>query len=182
MSPMKQRQRRPVFDSVKSSAGIGSILSYKTALSVALSPAYWITAPSGSQAATPSSEGPSTHLRKAIAASSRNKLTTIKKPSEYETLLETKGLILPQHLELNWSSRGQHVQFLDTDDIPLEKIAHIDSSNSAAVDKVRCRRILLARKVMRCTRRWTIKNALIEVEHLNRLRHAHIVQLVGSYV
>lgn len=107
---------------------------------------------------------------------------TIKRPSEYETLLEIKGLILPQHLELNWSGRGQHVQFLDTDDIPLEKIAHIDSSNSAAVDKVRCRRILLARKVMRCTRRWTIKDALIEVEHLNRLRHAHIVQLVGSYV
>lgn len=35
---------------------------------------------------------------------------------------------------------------------------------------------------MRTNRDWTLEHAINEVEHLNRLRHAHIVQLVGSYL
>ncbi|KAF2792534.1 kinase-like protein [Melanomma pulvis-pyrius CBS 109.77] len=35
---------------------------------------------------------------------------------------------------------------------------------------------------MRCTRNWKVSDALQEVEHLHRLRHFHIVQLVGSYL
>ena len=35
---------------------------------------------------------------------------------------------------------------------------------------------------MRCTRNWKAADALREVEHLHKLRHFHIVQLVGSYL
>lgn len=35
---------------------------------------------------------------------------------------------------------------------------------------------------MICGRRMTLEEALVEVEHLQKLRHPHIVQLVGSYL
>jgi serine/threonine protein kinase len=44
-----------------------------------------------------------------------------------------------------------------------------------------CRRIRLARKTIRCTRRLSHKDAITEVEHLQRLQHAHIVRVVGTY-
>jgi serine/threonine protein kinase len=50
------------------------------------------------------------------------------------------------------------------------------------VDKVQCKRIILARKMMRCNRNWKARDALREVEHLHKLQHFHIVQLVGSYL
>lgn len=35
---------------------------------------------------------------------------------------------------------------------------------------------------MICGRRWPLEEALVEVEHLQKLRHPHIIQLVGSYL
>lgn len=35
---------------------------------------------------------------------------------------------------------------------------------------------------MKCTRNWVPADALSEVQHLQNLRHAHIVQLVGTYL
>lgn len=66
--------------------------------------------------------------------------------------------------------------------VPLEHVKYIGVSFLARVDKVRCRRILLARKSMVTTTDWTLKDAMNEVEHLHRLRRSHIVQLVGSYL
>lgn len=66
--------------------------------------------------------------------------------------------------------------------MPFEVIGPIGASLTAQIDKIRCRRILLARKTMVCGRRMTVEEALIEVEHLQKLRHPHIVQLVGSYL
>jgi serine/threonine protein kinase len=39
----------------------------------------------------------------------------------------------------------------------------------------------LARKVIKCGPRLKLEDAINEVEHLQRLRHSHIIQLVGSY-
>jgi serine/threonine protein kinase len=47
---------------------------------------------------------------------------------------------------------------------------------------VRCRRIRLARKSMRYRRGTKLEDLVEEVAHLHRLRHAHIIQLVGSYL
>lgn len=66
--------------------------------------------------------------------------------------------------------------------MPFEVIGPIGASLTAQIDKIRCRRILLARKTIVCGRRLTLEEALIEVEHLQKLRHPHIVQLVGTYL
>jgi serine/threonine protein kinase len=102
--------------------------------------------------------------------------------SAYLKALQDKNLILGSEIELNWSGKGQHVEFPAGVTVPLEHIDNLGSSASAIVDRVRCKRILVARKMMRCPRKWAQVDALNEVEHLQWLRHAHIVQLVGTYV
>jgi serine/threonine protein kinase len=102
--------------------------------------------------------------------------------NEYHTNLRQQNIIQPFDKELNWSGKGQHVMFLPKGTVPLVPLASLGASMTAKVDKVLCRRIALARKVMRCSRQWTIADALREVYHLQNLRHAHIVQLVGSYL
>jgi hypothetical protein len=87
--------------------------------------------------------------------------------------------------ELNWSGKsngGQHVKFERGEEVPLQGLGPIGVSLTAVVDKVRCRRILLARKTMICCRRLSLHDAFAEVEHLQKLRHPHIIQLVGSYL
>lgn len=102
--------------------------------------------------------------------------------SAYLKALQDRELILGPGFELNWSGYGQHVEFPAGETVPLEHIDNLGSSASAIVDRVRCRRIVLARKTMRCPRKWAQADALNEVEHLQWLRHAHIVQLIGTYV
>ena len=57
----------------------------------------------------------------------------------------------------------------------------LGTSATAVVESVRCRRILLARKTIRCTRRMKRADALKEVQHLKKLEHSHVVQVVGTY-
>jgi serine/threonine protein kinase len=102
--------------------------------------------------------------------------------SDYYSHLRRQEIVQPFDKELNWSGKGQHVTFLPKDPIPLEVLSSLGASMTAKVDKVLCRRIALARKTMRCSRQWTIVEALQEVYHLQNLRHFHIVQLVGSYL
>ncbi|KAH0559147.1 hypothetical protein GP486_004316 [Trichoglossum hirsutum] len=106
--------------------------------------------------------------------------------SEYGTLVKERGLLLPKEKELNWSGRdagaGQHVEFGPNDLIPLEALHLLGQTLTAKVEKVRCMRILLARKSMKCNHRLKLSEAINEVEHLQNLRHAHIIQLIGSYV
>ena len=101
---------------------------------------------------------------------------------DYYSTLHKREIIQPFYKELNWSGKGQHVTFSATDVIPLSHMSHLGSSMSASVDKVLCRRVALARKTMRCNSRWTVADALQEVSHLQKLRHFHIVQLVGTYL
>jgi serine/threonine protein kinase len=100
------------------------------------------------------------------------------KKSEYHKMLEEKAI----HDELEWSGKGQHVVFDLRERVPLDVINLIGWSSTAQVHKVKCRRIILARKLITTNRRFTLGKAMVELEHLHRLRHAHIVQLVGSYV
>jgi serine/threonine protein kinase len=105
---------------------------------------------------------------------------------EYAEALRKRSLLLPVDEELNWSGRepgmGQHAEFDIKDEVPLEYCGQIGASSTSRVDKVRCRRIFLARKSMVCSRRLTLDEAMGELVHLQELQHPHIVQLVGSYV
>ncbi|KAF2256807.1 kinase-like protein [Trematosphaeria pertusa] len=106
----------------------------------------------------------------------------VKLSVEYEQQLQEKELVQPFDQELNWSGKGQHTVYLPNEEIPLKVLAQLGASSSAIVDKVLCRRIALARKTMRCTRKWGVSDAIGEVYHLQNLRHFHIIQLVGSYL
>jgi serine/threonine protein kinase len=105
-----------------------------------------------------------------------------RKDTPYTKLLQERGLILPPTEELDWSGKGQHVEFQLNEEIPLKPLNAIGHGGSAIVDGVLCRRIKLARKVMTCNRRQKLETVINEVEHLQHLRHPHIIQLVGSYL
>lgn len=55
-------------------------------------------------------------------------------------------------------------------------------SATALVDKVRCKRITLARKRIRCSYKVKREDMIAEVAHLQRLTHAHIIRGIGTYV
>lgn len=84
--------------------------------------------------------------------------------------------------ELDWSGQGQHVEFGVAQPVPLKPLNALGHGGLALVDSVMCRRIRLARKTMVCTRKQKLETMIDEVEHLQRLRHPHVVQLVGSYL
>lgn len=76
------------------------------------------------------------------------------------------------------------MEFLDNEvsDIPLTPVKVLGHTSNAFVEGVLCRRILLARKTINCHKRLTREDAIKEVEHLQRLKNTHIVQVVGSYI
>lgn len=123
--------------------------------------------------------------RLSSAATGSKRQMETSEDSEYKRLLKQKQMILPDFEELNWADRrpgsGQHVEFGTTEKPPLREICLLGQSPNAEVHKVRCKRIFLARKRMTCGPRFALKDAILEAEHLQRLRHSHIIQLVGSY-
>lgn len=103
--------------------------------------------------------------------------------SAWLTHLYSKGLVLDRTEELDWSGKGQHVEYGpdEADQIPLTYEKTLGHSQTAIVDSVRCRRICLARKKIVCGRRLKKEDAIVEVEHFMRLNHLHIVRVVGTY-
>jgi serine/threonine protein kinase len=95
------------------------------------------------------------------------------------------NLIPTKFEETNWSGRGQHVEYgpkegsiIDSLLVPKGVLGH---SATALVEQVRCKRIMLARKKIRCTGRLPREDAIEEVAHLQRLSHAHVIRGVGTY-
>jgi tRNA A-37 threonylcarbamoyl transferase component Bud32 len=103
--------------------------------------------------------------------------------SEWLTHLDSRGIILDSSIELDWSGRGQHIEYTPEDEglIPLTVENPLGFSASAIVESVKCRRIRLARKKIKCHKKLTKKDAVKEVEHLQRLPHRHVVRVVGTY-
>ncbi len=106
----------------------------------------------------------------------------VRENSDWINYLKSKSLLPSQHEEINWSGKGQHVEYSDTSEIPLVIMRNLGYSANCLVEQCRFQRYLIARKTIQCSRRMTKEQALIEVEHLQRLSHPHIVQLIGSYV
>lgn len=79
--------------------------------------------------------------------------------SEWLRHLEARGVIQSPEEALDWSGRGQHVEYLPEEEasIPLISKGSLGHGASGFVDRVRCRRIDLARKTIRCNRRLTKK-------------------------
>jgi hypothetical protein len=85
--------------------------------------------------------------------------------------LDKRGILQDEWNELEWSGRGQHVEYAPEEEnlIPLEARGVLGNGATGVVERVKCRRIMLARKTIRCHRRLTKEEAVIEVEHLHRL-------------
>ncbi|KAH8728996.1 kinase-like domain-containing protein [Phaeosphaeriaceae sp. PMI808] len=104
--------------------------------------------------------------------------------SAWLMFLNERGILLGSREELNWSGKGQHVEYhpeAREDAIPLKSEKILGYGQTAVIDRVKCRRIRLARKTIMCNRRLKKEDAVIEVEHLVKLQHAHIVRIVGTY-
>jgi serine/threonine protein kinase len=90
-------------------------------------------------------------------------------------------------VEQNWSGLGQHVSFEEHEQRLINEILEyrnlLGSTRTAVVQSVKCRRILLARKSIICSKRTiTRQDAIAEVAHLTRLNHGHILRVIGTYV
>jgi serine/threonine protein kinase len=110
-------------------------------------------------------------------------LTDSSNTSAWNKYLRQKGLIPNPFEEMDWSGRGQHAEFDPTEeaDIPLKLEKALGHSVNALVESVRCRRIRLARKTVRVSRRLKKEEAMEEVKHLQRLKHSHVIRVVGTY-
>lgn len=168
-----------------SGTSIGSPTSYKTAQSTLSS---YATAPRSFPflgGFTPGTSGPRrglpTRLKPNAAKGSTESGEVFS--SEWLNFLRSRGIILSPDEELDWSGKGQHVEYTPQEEarIPLTLEKVIGYSATALVESVMCRRIRLARKRIKCHRRLTKKVLIGEVEHLQRLRHSHIVRVVGTY-
>jgi len=105
----------------------------------------------------------------------------------YSQLLGSKNLWpVDTTVEKDWSGRGQHAEFFRSERRLLDTILEVEdilgSTKTAVVQSVMCRRILLARKTIRCNKQFTKEQAIEEVAHLTRLQHSHIVQVIGTYI
>lgn len=100
---------------------------------------------------------------------------------EWLRYLAQRGITVSD--ELDWSGRGQHVEYDvgDDDEIPLESRGILGHGATGIVERVKCRRITLARKTVQFKRPLTRDEAVTEVQHLQRLRHRHVIRLVGTY-
>jgi Protein kinase domain len=111
---------------------------------------------------------------------------TAKKPSRssWYDHLEGRGMIPNLFDEKNWSGRGQHAEFNpdEVDLVPLKAERILGTTANAVVESVMCRRIRLARKTIKCGRRMKREDAVTEVEHLQRLSHFHLIQVIGTYI
>lgn len=89
-------------------------------------------------------------------------------------------------VEQNWSGRGQHVEFRKGERKLINNLLEVHetlgSTTSAIVQSVKCLRVLLARKTISTGRHFSKAQAIEEVAHLTRLKHAHILQVIGTYV
>jgi serine/threonine protein kinase len=89
-------------------------------------------------------------------------------------------------IEQDWSGRGQHAFFQKSEHKIVNEILEVHDTlgitNTAKVESVKCRRILLARKTMLCKKTLDKEEAIKEVAHLSALEHPHILRVIGTYV
>ncbi|KAF4625750.1 hypothetical protein G7Y89_g12409 [Cudoniella acicularis] len=74
-----------------------------------------------------------------------------------------------------------HVDFAPGEKVPLEIWDSVGHGSTSTIDVVQCRRVKLARKLTYLTHRVSQRDILKEVQALQKLKHAHVVQLIGTY-
>lgn len=153
--------------SIASFTSLQTLESYRTAKSYVGS---WRTAPSIIENSAKQSEG-----------------SVIRRT--FRKLLQSNGFPFSSLLgdeeeaydEYDWCGRGMHVDFKPGEMVPLEVCDSAGHGSTSSIDVVKCRRIKLARKLTHLTTRTNQKDLLREVHTLQKLKHAHVIQLIGTY-
>ncbi|KAJ8106972.1 hypothetical protein OPT61_g9183 [Boeremia exigua] len=116
----------------------------------------------------------------------RPELKVLKEKDEYAQLLRSRSLWpIEKTVEQDWSGRGQHAKFDVSERKLVDEILEfrdtLGMTGSSVVHKVKCKRILLARKTVFAKKRVTLEQAVDEMANLEQMHHAHIIRLIGSY-
>jgi serine/threonine protein kinase len=107
--------------------------------------------------------------------------------SEYFEMLRSRGLWpVDLQIEHNWLGEGQHVEFKKGETRRINKLLTVEKSLGSGsvgfVHKVKCRCISMARKTVYTKQHFTKDQAIREVVYMTRLKHSHIIRLIGTYV
>ncbi|KAI9747486.1 MAG: hypothetical protein M4579_007454, partial [Chaenotheca gracillima] len=81
----------------------------------------------------------------------------------------------------NWSGRGKDVAFGIDERLPFEERRFLGRGANAEIHEIVCKGVILARKRMFCTRKARLEDMQGELKVLGRLRHLHVINLIGSY-
>lgn len=179
-----------IFPQNSDQISVTSLQTFETALS---STGSYATAPSGPRAVSHVGRWTASDTEEWIAENKQPRIQHVVRDivsshepfsSQWLLLLILHNLILDPKEALDWSGRGQHVEYSpeEQESIPLVSKGNLGYGASGIVDRVRCRRIDLARKTIRCIRKPTREEAAKEVRHLQQLQHRHVVRLVGTYM
>jgi serine/threonine protein kinase len=102
--------------------------------------------------------------------------------------VDVQKVVLTKTIDLEKGENGKHRSFAEDEDLPFQTKAQLGRGGFSKVDKVLSRlsyreyaRKLIHRKMFFGQAKDAMKTFLTELEILKRLKHHHIVELVGSY-
>jgi len=111
----------------------------------------------------------------------------LRTPSSRSEFLEAQGLVLTKAFDLERED-GKHRHFSKAEDVPMRKIEELGKGGFGYVDRVVSTITYkeYARKLIPRGRTFkkdmkVLKDFERELGHLKKLRHIHIVELIGSY-
>ncbi|KAI9753931.1 MAG: hypothetical protein M1835_000943 [Candelina submexicana] len=109
-------------------------------------------------------------------------------PSAKAEFLEAQTVVLTKAIDLERGEQGKHAYFTQGEALPFESQGLLGSGQSCDVDKVLSlisRRVYARKRIRRIglfsKAKGSLQSYTSELEILKRLKHQHIVELVGSY-
>lgn len=110
-------------------------------------------------------------------------------PAIRSTIVDNQGLILTKSIDLEKGEAGKHQHFAKGELLPFQTLGILGTGGFGQVDRVRstisykeyARKRIRRRNVFGNDPAAAVKAFIGEVEILKRLKHRHIVELIGSY-
>jgi hypothetical protein len=98
---------------------------------------------------------------------------------ESANAVQASGSVLS--IQKDWSGRGSHVDFDPSETIPLDKGRVLGHGINGEVLEVTCKGVKVALKRVHQSRKIPVEQ-MREISILRKLRHRHVITLVGTYI